>query len=342
MNIEKETVYLIRHDAFYGYFLLDVERVFTEQVPTAGVGVQNDTVTLYINPGFWGRMSFIARVELLKHEVGHLIFDHLNRRGERHTARWNIAADLVLNQHLPTLCKEVPECCYPEKFNLPRGLTADEYYERLPEDAAHDGDSHDGWAKHNPQAVLNKAKKAAGRAPGNVPPEIRDAIAAMEKSLVNWRSVLRRFADDAITTSFEATRSRPNRRYGIARLGLRRERSTTLAVCVDTSGSMDSELLKQVFAEVDAIHKAGADITVIEADCSVGNTYKWTGKMPATISGGGGTDYSPALKAAQNLGVDGIIYIGDMHAPQPYRVRTPVLWVSIGGGDIPWGRGIKL
>jgi predicted metal-dependent peptidase len=88
-------------------------------------------------------------VEILRHEIEHLFRQHfrraellgLNSPDERE--KWNIAADLEINQHIH--CPQLqPIMCLPEKFGLPDGLSAEEYYLKLPDQPPSFGRSGSG------------------------------------------------------------------------------------------------------------------------------------------------------------------------------------------------------
>jgi len=78
-------------------------------------------------------------VEILRHEVEHLFRRHFARaeafgipEEESMRKRWNIAADLEINQYIN--CPPLVSLMFlPEKFSLPTGLSAEEYYTKLPE-----------------------------------------------------------------------------------------------------------------------------------------------------------------------------------------------------------------
>lgn len=78
---------------------------------------------------------------VIAHEVMHVILQFWARVGNRDLRRFNIAQDLYINGLLREVGWKLPDCgVFPEQFNhkdtgqpLPPGLTADQYYEILPE-----------------------------------------------------------------------------------------------------------------------------------------------------------------------------------------------------------------
>lgn len=125
---------LIFIDPFYGYFSLGVQKEFSDIVPTAGAGFININPVIYFNEGFWNKLNGDQRIGLLMHELQHIIEFHIiNRDAYADKALYNIAADISINQRIPT--KNMPPngvhlTSFPE-LNLPPHLSADEYYDLL-------------------------------------------------------------------------------------------------------------------------------------------------------------------------------------------------------------------
>jgi predicted metal-dependent peptidase len=77
-------------------------------------------------------------VEILRHEVEHLFRQHFRRAdllglsSPDELEKWNVAGDLEINQHIhfPPL---QPLMMTPEKLGLPDGLSAEEYYFKIPD-----------------------------------------------------------------------------------------------------------------------------------------------------------------------------------------------------------------
>ena len=128
-DIGPAIVALLHTDPFYGYTIQGLRRDITDKIETLAVEAIGNFIYLRINPYFWNWASDIqTQMDLLRHEVGHLIREHLFRRGNRVSELWNIAADATINQWLVNLPKG---CIYPETLNLPRDQTAEWYYDQL-------------------------------------------------------------------------------------------------------------------------------------------------------------------------------------------------------------------
>jgi predicted metal-dependent peptidase len=117
---------LMLSEPFYGIFLSTLNKVVRKDVPTAGVCKNNINYQLAVNEEFWsGLDNDKKKIGLLKHELLHICFCHLEDREwfsdhELH----NIAADLEINQYLEPeyypskdilLLSTFPELKLPEK-----------------------------------------------------------------------------------------------------------------------------------------------------------------------------------------------------------------------------------
>jgi predicted metal-dependent peptidase len=127
------------------------------------------------------------------------------------------------------------------------------------------------------------------------------------------------------------------------------EEVLNVAVTIDTSGSISDDDLIEFFAEIKAIHKNGARVTVIEADCAVCRTYEFRGKFDGAVHGRGGTDLDPAMAwVDKQKKFDAHIYFTDFYAPKfEKRYRTPVLWILTSemepeGYPCDYGRKVNL
>ena len=208
------------------------------------------------------------------------------------------------------------------------------------------------WDEAMHQA-LNLAK-AQGKAPGAVEETIRDA----HRSTLDWRSLLRRYMTDAAARDYSW--SVPNRRFidsGLYLPSIRSEGMGTLAVIIDTSGSVDSDALaafwsevREVAAEVEPEH-----IVVLQVDAAVQDEEHYApGELPERIvvKGRWGTDFRPgfARLAEQGIRPAVCLYFTDMDCDR-YPEAEPaydVIWadyspvVGLSPNAPPWGEHIRI
>ena len=96
-KINKAAVSLLLRHPFFGSLLYRHEVLITTSVETAAVSVDR---VIMLNPEFVQK-CFPAQLEfLLAHEVMHIVFAHIARRGDRDPVIYNIACDAVINETL--------------------------------------------------------------------------------------------------------------------------------------------------------------------------------------------------------------------------------------------------
>lgn len=100
-TISKAGKDLMFSEPFYGFYLLHLNKRFSDKVPTAGVYLSGINTGLDINKEFWYGLKENERVGILKHELLHICFFHLeNRDGYPDHQLFNIAADIEINQYI--------------------------------------------------------------------------------------------------------------------------------------------------------------------------------------------------------------------------------------------------
>ena len=115
-EFDYDFTYLYLHEPFLGTVSVGVSKRVDYSVPTAYVGIRNTTngydVTMGYNPDFMRSLTSVQRQGVIRHELYHLIFQHIFGRSmgdERLAKLWNWATDLAINSiigkdNLPSLC----------------------------------------------------------------------------------------------------------------------------------------------------------------------------------------------------------------------------------------------
>ena len=139
--------------------------------------------------------------------------------------------------------------------------------------------------------------KAQGKLPGAVEETVRGA----HGSTVDWRTLLRRYMTDASKSDYSW--SLPNRRFidsGLYLPSIRSEGIDTIAVIVDTSGSLPAGTLAEFWAEVREIASElqPERVILLQVDAAVQDTAEYAASdLPDEIAirGSGGTDFRPGF-----------------------------------------------
>ena len=174
-----------------------------------------------------------------------------------------------------------------------------------------------------------------------------DLILAERQPKLDWKRVVRIFCASSGRTKIRHTIKKISKRYG-TRPGIKVQRLKRLLVAVDTSGSIDQEMLEIFFTEIHAAWRSGASVHVVECDAAVQRDYAYNGKPPSKLSGGGGTDFEPVFQWMQGQRpFDGCLYLTDGFGELPEtRPRCRLLWVVTGEGDddqsLPFGPSVQL
>lgn len=116
----------------YPYILSKCKRYASTEIETMGVCYdKHGGIVLLYNKNFLKKLTDGEVCAALKHEALHIFFQHIPRfMTRKNQKRVNIACDMAINQYLAGLPKGG---VYPESFNLPRDLAADDYLKFLEE-----------------------------------------------------------------------------------------------------------------------------------------------------------------------------------------------------------------
>lgn len=88
-------------EPFYGLFLISLNKELNTSISTACVTPENINVKLVVNPEYWTLLDEKTKMGVLKHELLHIAFFHLNNFDRFPDKQlYNIAADLEINQYI--------------------------------------------------------------------------------------------------------------------------------------------------------------------------------------------------------------------------------------------------
>jgi len=69
---------LMLKEPYYGFFLIMLNKFWSNRIATAGVGKNGINYQLIINSEFWENLTDDQRLGVLKHELLHIAFGHLS------------------------------------------------------------------------------------------------------------------------------------------------------------------------------------------------------------------------------------------------------------------------
>jgi|TARA_R110000850_G_scaffold92877_3_gene196780 predicted metal-dependent peptidase len=379
--VARTTKSLIFEEPFYGLFLIGINKQFSDRIPTAGVSKHGIGMQLTINPNFYTDLSEDHRFGLIKHELLHIAFGHLVMRDLYPDHKlFNIAADLEINQYISE--HKLPEgglllSSFPE-LNLPNKAGTKVYYNLL-EQAQQDGSSpsldslmdkmngeseycHGTWDEFDDLSEADKklvqkqvdhqlkeAVEQTVKKQGSIPGELSELIAKLmhvEPAKFDWKGYLRRFVGNSSIIYTKKLRRKYNKRYS-ENPGLKIKFKNHILVGVDTSGSVNTEELKEFFSELAHMHKTGHKISVAQCDTSLRSVIEFNPKKDWEIHGRGGTSFQPVIDHfnKNKSAYTALIYLTDGEAYSPDNCPKNTLWVlssiSEMNNELP-GQVIKL
>ena len=195
------------------------------------------------------------------------------------------------------------------------------------------------------------------RAQGNAPGAVEETIRQAHRSILDWRSLLRRYMTDAARRDYSW--SVPNRRFidsGLYLPSMHSEGIDAIAIIIDTSASLPGETLALFWAEVREIaaELQPDSIYVLQVDAVLQDAAQYpAGELPdsITIKGRGGTDFRPGFAWLHEHGVrpSCCLYLTDMECDSFPETAPlyPVAWCVWGSphGDRyrePWGERVDI
>ena len=184
------------------------------------------------------------------------------------------------------------------------------------------------------------------RAEGKVPGRVEETVKGAHASTLDWRTLLRRYMTD--TAKSDYSWSLPNRRFidsGLYLPSIRSEGMETIAVIIDTSGSLPTETLAAFWAELRevAVEIRPERVVVLQVDAAVQDAAEYAADdLPdeIVVKGRRGTDFRPGFEWLDEQGIrPGVcLYFTDMECSRYPETEPPfpLLWCDYGDKDSPW------
>lgn len=266
-------------------------------------------------------------VFLFGHEVGHIVYDHMGRRGDRDPQIWNMAGDYLINDMLITnnVGKKITKVpiLWDPKF---RDMTAEEVYDDLMKNAVkvqmtldmhmdgsgEEGEGSDGKSKSSgikidaetakkmrdemKEAILQSAQAAGA---GNVPAGIKRLINQFTAPKMRWQDLLRIQLESSLKNNYSFMRpSRKAWHTGAVLPGMLPAEHLDVCIAIDTSGSITEDMVRDFLSEVQGMMEMYTtySILVFTFDTEVYNPVTFTEDgfedlADYDVQGGGGTDF---------------------------------------------------
>ncbi len=186
------------------------------------------------------------------------------------------------------------------------------------------------------------------RAEGKVPGRVEETVKGAHATTLDWRTLLRRYMTDAAKSDYSW--SLPNRRFidsGLYLPSIRSEGMDTIAVIIDTSGSLPAATLASFWAELRevAAEIRPESVVVLQVDAAVQEASEYApDDLPEEIvvKGRGGTDFRPGFEWLDQQGIrPGVcLYFTDMECSSYPDAEPPFPVIFCNWSDPPedWNR----
>jgi predicted metal-dependent peptidase len=295
----------------------------------------------------------------------HQSMHHNSRKSNRMSWLWNLATDYTINSILLENGLTLPsKINYDKKFD---GMYAEEIYEELRSTIDHKDQHEDEGESSQESKEQNQPKEQITQdesldlevseflekltlkleKQGELPRGLDRVIDLKKRSYINWKDELYRYVNSHAKSDYRFFP--PNMKYlhlGFALPSVYGEK-LEIAVAVDTSASIDLDLLDQFLEELGEIMRAfdNYEILFIECDSKIQNVTRLTpqDELKSTLKGGGGTDFTPVFELLQDRepNIKFLIYFTDGMGKFPSIMsQIDTLWVMPEKVDIPFGEVI--
>ena len=371
MKIERAYKKLLIENPFYGLFLLGLSKVIDRSTETACVRRKGINCELVINPDYWETQDDTQQLNLLCHEVYHIVFQHMFLWDSFPNKEvLGLATDCEVDSFLSNLDNS---WVIPALWNLPDKKGTKFYYEEILKQAPtqqkqqqsggdtgnsqgddrmpQTKDDHSQWnkdfnecsnaEKQLIQSQINGQIKAAAeqviKMQGTIPAELKEIVDELFKPkprVFDWKSYFRRMLGSIYDINIKKTRRKESVRFPKS-AGIKHKKKVSILVAVDTSGSVNNDELRDFFSEITYIYKAGARITILECDARISANYEYNGKWTGKVHGRGGTDFQPVIDYYRKNIKDyaALVYFTDGFCSIPDNIPRDTIWVITSAGD---------
>lgn len=377
MDLIKYKIFSQTNAAFLGSILCSLNFAWTSDQKTACT----DGLILWWNPYFWATLDEESRIFILLHELWHVAFLHMLRRGDRDPELWNYACDYAINAQLYADGYKCPKSTplFDSQFN---GMNAEAIYDIInsptfsmggvtiwgvdgdyrdllePGDVGSDGSITTTHAGLPVVGSVVQAAHAAELAGEPLPQSERDQIETILKRFLQpklpWNVLLMQFFTDLDESDY--TWARPNRRYQdiyLPSIDEGENRFEHLMYFLDVSGSVSDGQVLRFNSEVKHIKETFNPrmLTLVLFDDIIQKVYEFTEDDPfeeVIIVGRGGTSLVPVRQMIIDKAPTAAIVFSDLQCPAmeplPAVPHVPIIWVAIAnkGAKVNMGKLIHI
>ena len=283
---------------------------------------------------------------LVGHEVLHVVYDHFGRRGERDPQLWNIASDYCVNSDLVKhkVGDIIPNALYAPKYN---DWSAEQVYDdllkkvnkidvgKLSKQLIDDHLDEDGDSKYSDneggRPELSKEERAVIRdevkeallnavhtvSIEDIPGNIRRLVNKITEPKLNWRELISQRIQSLVKDDYTWMRtSRKGWHMDAVMPGMKNKETVDVAISLDSSGSISTEMLQDFLGEVRGLMEEFDDFR-ISIWCIDDKVYNFQVFTPDNINefddyeimGGGGNTFEENWRFMRKIDIAPQLFI---------------------------------
>jgi predicted metal-dependent peptidase len=363
---------------YFGEIAASLRMAATPEIPTFLATGE----VLRFNPDWLDSLESEELEAVLANAAMHRVLGHEERRERRLGRLWQLATDYAVNALLVRNGFRLPEgMLYDVRFS---GMYAEEIYAelraQLPEDEEREEEREEDREpsesaperseRRSPESLSRgRREERQSRSEGeealerarleeifarhergeSLPEGLERLVPRYFSRCIDWRELLRRHFNELLKTSYRFTPPNSKHLYrGIALPSLHSE-TLEIVVAIDSSGSVDAELLGAFTAELESILEQFDDyrIELLVADSRVRSHRTLTPgeRLEERLEGGGGTDFRPVFDYVERRLEPPRLLLYFTDGAGSFPADAPlydVLWVLSREGEVPFGEKIVL
>ncbi len=347
---------------------------------------ESENIQAFISDGVVFQYNSDYIEELSDDELGfalsngalHAALTHENRRNERMSWLWQLATDYAINAMLVENGMNEPKYInYDPRFD---GMYSEEIYAVLKseikneeyDDEKVNGETREAALGYEPnqedaknqnrpkmevdnvtkeeqwQQHLDKATQQALEGDA-LPSGIERFIDIKSVAKVDWRHELHNAVERHFRSDYSQVPPSKKLLYSGIYLPSLNSEMLRLAIAIDSSGSVDEELLSQFIAEVESLMmiypQYEIELIVCDSKIRLHEIFHSGEMLNISIKGGGTTDFRPVFKLIDEefFTCNLLLYFTDTQGSFPANEPTyETIWITPHRCDVPFGRVIVL
>lgn len=179
--------------------------------------------------------------------------------------------------------------------------------------------------------VLNQVVDQVQKSRGTVPGEMEELLKnwnTNDPPKFDWRGYVRRFAGKSVKVYTKKSRRKFNKRLPDFP-GLKIKQQKHILAAIDTSGSVNTDELKEFMNEIKHMYKTGSEVTIAQCDTAIKRIGSFNPREDFEVVGRGGTDFQPIIDYynEHQHKYSCLMYLTDGEAPVPENAKGNILWV---------------